>query len=51
MALMAAIVGFAHLISGFDNKTVTAPDDQLARSELHQRSKPPMTCVGYAAKA
>lgn len=24
MALMAAVVGFAHLITGFDNKTVTA---------------------------
>ena len=50
MALMTAIVGFTHLITGFDNKTLTG----LMTSLLDRPTppgKPPTTCAGSAARA
>ena len=36
MAVMAAIVGFTHLLAGFDNPTLVRPDRHPARHALHQ---------------
>ena len=45
MAVLAAIVGFAHLIAGFDNRQLTAPSPPCSTSAI-PTGKPPTTCDG-----
>ena len=49
MAVLAAILGFTHLLAGFDNPTLVRLSPHCSISPT-PAAKPPMTCVGSNAR-
>jgi len=50
MAVLAAVVGFTHLLAGFDNPALVSTVTTLLGGPLTPAAKPPTTCGGSNAR-